>query len=161
MDDPQLLRNPVMLRPTSFLLLVCLMAWALINQPTSFAQSSSTAPTRQFPRSYTGPAQVSTVDELRNWAESGFGGGRVDELDLLGHTPYIADRSWTSGVYSSEVGIYVRSGEGLVLRYSIPLQHMHYHKFLVKNDRLVIFRGDQSQQKEIIVKLPASEHFDS
>jgi hypothetical protein len=112
----------------------------------------------KFPRSYTGPNHVSTVDELDRWVESGADGSLIFEFGLSGRTIYIANRYWTPGVYSSEVGVYVPSTSGLSLRYSIPVEH-YYHKFAVEGDRLLIFRGDQSRQDRLMIELSSSELF--
>jgi hypothetical protein len=115
----------------------------------------------RFPNSYTGPDKFSSIEHLKRWAESGFGGGHLEELTLSGRKIFIADRCWTSGVYSSEVGIYVHSASDLILRYSIPVQHMYYHKFLIKGDRLIILRGGPKGYENVIVELSVSDLFGS
>jgi hypothetical protein len=115
----------------------------------------------RFPNSFTGPDKFGSIEHLKRWAESGFGGGHVEELTLSDRKIFIADRCWTSGVYSSEVGIYIHSASGLILRYSIPVQHMYYHKFLVKGDRLIILRGGPKGYENVIVELSVSDLFGS
>lgn len=118
---------------------------------------TNTESVSRWPSKYTGPTRFSTVSELRQWAGSSFGGGSVKELSLKNTTIYIADRCWTSGVNSSEIGIYVPDGKALVLRYSTPPMHRHYHRFRLEKDNLVIIRVDGTQKESVIERLSSKE----
>ncbi|MFC1736973.1 hypothetical protein ACFL1X_12720 [Candidatus Hydrogenedentota bacterium] len=114
----------------------------------------------RFPKSYTGPEHFATVEELKNWAKSENIFCQLHEFEVLQRKIYVADRCWTSGILSSEVGVYVPAATGLVLRHSIPVQPMFFHIFAVKDDRLLILRYDNSKEAKVVAELSSSELFD-
>ena len=114
-----------------------------------------------WPNIYTGATRFESLRELSNWAKSSVFGGHVEEFLIGGKKVFVVDRSWTSGVFSSEIGVYVPDGEELVLRYSTPPMHMFYHKFKVENGDLIIIRGDNARKEYVIKRLSAENLFGS
>jgi len=127
----------------------------------SFCKSPDPLPSRHVQDSinqlkdslfFTGPDTFLSYAQLEKWTKSSFGGGFVTKLSFAGQNVFIANRSWTSGTQSSEIGVYVAIDSSYFLIYSIPLQHA-YHRYEIKDNRLVIIRADDYKQEKIVAAL--------
>jgi len=69
------------------------------------------------------PLEFESHDSLEVWAEtSTFGGGRLYRLGPEALGLYCADRSYTSGVYSSELALYAQADDSYKLVLYLPLK---------------------------------------
>ena len=99
------------------------------------------------------PLEFESHDLLEAWAEgSSLGGGRLYRLgpDALGL--YCVDRSHTSGVYSSELALYVQSDDSYRLVLYLPLKSFVQRKAWVQ-DKTVIVEERAMGQKEGSVEM--------
>lgn len=85
------------------------------------------------------PLEFESHDSLEVWTKgSTFGGGRLYRLgpDALGL--YCADRSYTSGVYSSELALYVQADDSYRLVLYLPMKRFVQRKARVQEEILII-----------------------
>ncbi len=83
------------------------------HTPVPVAPSAETAPFVQ---------SAANEAELLNWAQtSTFGGGRLLETDFHGERVLIVYRGYTSGVKSSDIGVYASRGGAWTLVKSHPV----------------------------------------
>ncbi len=85
------------------------------------------------------PLEFESHDSLEAWAEgSSFGGGRLYRLGPEALELYCADRSYTSGVYSSELGLYMQADDSYRLVLYLPLKRFVQRKAWVQDETLII-----------------------
>lgn len=84
------------------------------------------------------PLHFESHESLQAWAEASVGGGSVYRLGPDAVGLYGADRSYTFGVYSSELGLYRHSDDGFRLVLYLPYKHFVQRKAWVEGDTLII-----------------------
>ena len=84
------------------------------------------------------PLQFESHDSLEAWAGATFGGGRLYGVGPEAPGLYCADRSYTSGVYSSELAVYMQTDDGYRLVLYLPLKRFVQRKAWVQDETLVI-----------------------
>ena len=85
------------------------------------------------------PLEFESHDSLATWAEgSTFGGGRLYRLGPEALGLYCADRSYTSGVHSSELAFYVHAKDSYRLVLYLPLKRLVQRKAWVQDETLII-----------------------
>jgi hypothetical protein len=91
------------------------------------------------------PLQFESHESLEAWAGSAVGGGRLYEVGPEAPGLYYADRSFTSGVYSSELAVYIQAGDGYTLVLYLPLKRMVQRRVRVQDEALIIEERPQGQ----------------
>jgi hypothetical protein len=86
------------------------------------------------------PLQFESHDALEAWASgSTFGGGRLYRIESDAMELYCADRSHTSGVYSSELALFMGVGDGnYKLALYLPFKRMVQRNVRLQGETLVI-----------------------
>lgn len=74
-------------------------------------------------------------------------GGKLHILELDGTNVYIVDRSFTMGIQSSEITVYIVEKGVLRPRLFIPGLHSCAHSFEVNDDCLTIYRTSSGKKK--------------
>jgi len=94
------------------------------------------------------PLEFESHDLLEAWAEgSTFGGGRLYRLGPDAQGLYCADRSHTSGVYSSELALYVQSGDSYRLVLYLPVKRFVQRKAWVQDETVIIEERAMGQRE--------------
>jgi len=102
------------------------------------------------------PLEFEDHDSLEAWAqESTFGGGRLYRLGQEALGLYCADRSYTSGVYSSELALYMQADDGYSLVLYLPLKRFVQRKAWVQDETLIIEERPNGQREgSVEMKVP-------
>ncbi len=101
------------------------------------------------------PAQIASEEGLKQLAEtSTWGGGRYEITEFAGHKLALAYRSYTSGVKSADIGIYVEKDGGWHLVKSHPPV---YNAWITsaQQDGSFVFRRDDNN--DLVMTLTAAE----
>ena len=94
------------------------------------------------------PLEFESHDSLEVWAEtSTFGGGRLYRLGPEALGLYCADRSYTSGVYSSELALYAQADDSYKLVLYLPLKRFVQRKAWVQDESLIIEERAMGQKE--------------
>jgi hypothetical protein len=101
------------------------------------------------------PLQFEGHDALEAWAGSTPGGGRLYELGPEAPGLFCADRSYTSGVYSSELAVYLKTDDGYALVLYLPFKLGAQRKAWVQDETLVIEERPMGRSEDSVkMKVP-------
>lgn len=101
------------------------------------------------------PLRFESYQALEAWAGSASGGGMLYEVDADKPGLYYADRSYTSGVYSSELAVYLRTDDGYALVLYLPLKLGAQRKAWVQDGTLFIEERPMGKSEESMqMKVP-------
>jgi hypothetical protein len=101
------------------------------------------------------PLQFESHDSLEAWAGSTPGGGRLYEVGPEAPGLYCADRSYTSGVYSSELAVYMQTDDGYALVLYLPFKLGAQRKAWVQEETLVIEERPMGRSEDSVeMKVP-------
>ncbi len=93
------------------------------------------------------PLQFESHESLEAWAGSTPGGGRLYEVGPEAPGLYCADRSYTSGVYSSELALYAQADDSYKLVLYLPLKRFVQRKAWVQDESLIIEERAMGQKE--------------
>ena len=102
------------------------------------------------------PSEFESHASLEAWTEgSTFGGGRLYRVGAEALGLYCADRSYTSGVYSSELAFYVQADDSYRLVLYLPLKRFVQRKAWVQGETLIIEeRAMGTTEDSVEMKVP-------
>ena len=102
------------------------------------------------------PLQFESHDSLEAWAASTVGGGRLYGVGPEAPGLYCADRSYTFGVYSSELAVYMQTDDdGYTLVLYLPLKRFVQRKAWVQDETLIIEERAMGQREgSVEMKVP-------
>ncbi|GAH15547.1 unnamed protein product, partial [marine sediment metagenome] len=84
------------------------------------------------------PLEFENHEALNLWAGSSPAGGRLYPLGPEELGLFCADRSYTSGITSSEMAVYVQSGDVYKLALYLPLKHFVQRMATIQDETLII-----------------------
>ena len=91
------------------------------------------------------PLEFESHESLEAWAEESIFGGRLYRLGPEALGLHCADRSHTSGVYSSELALYVAVDDSYKLALYLPIKRFVQRKAWIQDETVIIEERSMGQ----------------
>lgn len=133
------------------LLSICCSACNLSAQNSNYLQQSATRESQKIEIPLDCKQEIPNIfcskEELNDWAQnSSFGGGYTLTLQTESTEILIADRSFTSGTFSSKTSVYKKDSGRYILALTIP-QKPVFRTYEIRANRLFVTEKESSGKK--------------